>query len=56
MRRLAMVFGEFWWPHLYGFFALFGLLGCLAIMLLAKHVLGPWLQRDENYYDKGRSA
>jgi MFS family permease len=41
---------EFWWKHIYGSFALLGFLGCLAIVLLAKLVLGPWLQRKEDYY------
>ena len=52
----AQQHGEFWWAPIHGFFALFGLSGCLAIILVAKYVLGRWLQRDENYYDKGTSA
>jgi hypothetical protein len=47
--------GEFWWSHLYGFFSLFGFIGCLAIIVFAKLVLGPWLQREENYY-QGRTS
>jgi hypothetical protein len=47
--------GEFWWSHLYGFFSLFGFIGCLAIIVFAKLVLGPWLQREENYY-RGRTS
>ncbi|MGH7830883.1 MAG: hypothetical protein ACREP8_11965 [Candidatus Binatia bacterium] len=41
---------EFWWCHLYGFFALFGFVGCLATILVAKVLGGMWLQRKENYY------
>jgi hypothetical protein len=48
----AQQHGEYWWSHIPGFLALFGLTGCLAIIALAKYVLGPWLQRDENYYDR----
>jgi hypothetical protein len=48
--------GEFWWSHVYGFFALFGLVGSLAIIGVTKYVLAPWLQRGEDYYEKGRSA
>lgn len=44
--------GEFWWSPIYGFFALFGFSGCLAIVLAAKYVLAPWLQRDESYYEE----
>lgn len=42
--------GEFWWSHLYGFFSFFGFFGCLVIIVVAKLVLGPWLQRKEDYY------
>lgn len=39
-----------WWSHR-GFFAWFGLAGCVAIVLLSK-LLGRWgLQRGEDYYD-----
>jgi hypothetical protein len=47
--------GGFWWSHVYGFFSLFGFFGCLAIILVAKLVLGPWLQRKENYYHRRTS-
>jgi hypothetical protein len=42
--------GEFWWSQVYGFFSLFGFFGCLAIILVAELILGPWLQRNEDYY------
>lgn len=48
--------GEFWWSHLFGFFSLFGLVGCLAIVLVAKIFLGPWLRRNENYYDRRKAS
>lgn len=48
--------GGFPWSHSYGFFALYGLLGSLAIIVVAKYVLAPWLQRAEDYYAKGRSV
>lgn len=44
--------GEFWWSDLYGFFSLFGFFGSLAIILIGKFVLGPWLQRSEDYYQR----
>ena len=40
----------FWFTHIWGFFALLGFLGCLALILVAKW-LGHWLQRKEDYYD-----
>lgn len=42
--------GEFWWSQVYGFFSLFGFIGALAIIVFGKLVLGPWLQREGNYY------
>jgi hypothetical protein len=48
--------GGFWGSHVYGFFSLFGFFGCLAIILVAKLVLGPWLQRKEDYYQRKRSS
>jgi hypothetical protein len=47
--------GEFWWSQVYGFFALFGFIGCLAIVLLGDLILGPWLQRKQNYYRREAS-
>jgi hypothetical protein len=47
--------GEFWWSRIYGFFSLFGFFGCLAIIVFAKLVLGPWLQHEENYYRRRTS-
>jgi hypothetical protein len=45
-------YGDLWWSAVYGFSSLFGLFGSLAIILIAKFVLGPWLQRGENYYQR----
>lgn len=47
--------GECWWSHLYGFFSLFGFVGSVAIIAVAKLILGPWLQREENYYQQRTS-
>ncbi|MFQ5996408.1 MAG: hypothetical protein ACE5KP_02130 [Dehalococcoidales bacterium] len=43
---------EFPWSRLAGFFSLFGFLGCLLIIVLAKLLGHYWLQRKENYYDR----
>jgi hypothetical protein len=45
--------GEFWWSHLWGFFAVFGFLSCVAIILVSKALGHYWLQRPEDYYDHG---
>ncbi len=36
------------WP---GFYALFGFIACVAIILISK-LLGYWLKRPEDYYDR----
>jgi hypothetical protein len=41
---------HFWWEHVPGFFALFGLVGCVALALIAKALSTPLLHRDEDYY------
>lgn len=43
---------EFPWSHITGFFSLFGFIGCLAIIAVAKLIGHYWLQRGEDYYDK----
>lgn len=42
--------GHFIWYSVPGFFALFGLAGCVAIVLFAKW-LGHWLQKKDDYYE-----
>ncbi len=43
--------GDFAWSSVLGFFALFGLIGCVAIVLVSKWLGHHWLQRKEDYYD-----
>ena len=42
---------EHWWSRVYGFFSLYGFLGCLATIWIAKVMGDLWLSRRENYYD-----
>ena len=44
--------GDFAWSGILGFFALFGLIGCVAIVLISKWLGHYWLQRKEHYYDR----
>ena len=44
--------GEFPWSNILGFFALFGLISCIAIILISKFLGHHWLQRREDYYDR----
>ena len=43
---------EFPWSHIAGFFSLFGFIGCLAIIGVAKLLGHYWLQRKEDYYNE----
>ncbi|MBI2918868.1 MAG: hypothetical protein HYY01_12870 [Chloroflexi bacterium] len=42
-------YGQWWYP-VPGFFALLGLLGCMAIVVVSKLLGRYWLQRREDYY------
>lgn len=43
--------GSFAWYSVPGFFALFGLAGCVVIVLFAKRLGHEWLQKSEDYYE-----
>ena len=43
---------EHWWMHIPGFFALFGFIGCIALIIVAKLAAHYWLQKKEDYYGK----
>jgi len=36
------------WP---GFYAVYGLVACVILVLVAKYVLRPLVKRDEDYYE-----
>jgi len=36
------------WP---GFYAVYGLVACVVLVLVAKYILRPLIKREENYYD-----
>ena len=44
--------GDFPWSHIPGFFALFGFITCVAIVIISKLIGHYWLQRKEDYYDR----
>lgn len=44
--------GEFAWSRILGFFAVFGFISCVAIVIISKYLGHHWLQRKENYYDR----
>ena len=43
---------DFPWSHIIGFFALFGFISSVAIIVISKLLGHYWLQRKENYYDR----
>ena len=44
--------GGFPWSRILGFFALFGFMSCVAIIVISKFLGHRWLQRKEDYYDR----
>ena len=42
---------HFWFQYIPEFFALFGLVGCMLLILIAKG-MGIFIVTDENYYEK----
>jgi hypothetical protein len=42
---------HFPWENIPGFYALFGLLACILIVVMAKTLGHKWLMRKEDYYD-----
>jgi hypothetical protein len=48
--------GTAWWYHVPGFAAFFGFFVCLGLAFFAKALGKHWLQRDENYYRRGRAS
>lgn len=44
-------------PHFFGdsiigFWSLFGVLGCLSMIVICKGIAHVWLEKKEDYYDK----
>ena len=42
----------FAWSHILGFFALFGFVSCVVIVVISRLIGHYWLQRKEDYYDR----
>ncbi len=40
-----------WWPLPFGYDIFFGFFSCWLLIILAKIIMTPLLQRDETYYD-----
>ncbi len=42
---------HFPWEDWFGFYAVFGFVACVILVILAKYVLRPLMMRKEDYYD-----
>lgn len=42
-----------WWPLPFGYDIFFGFVGCWVLIILAKMIMAPLLQRDVKYYEDG---
>ncbi|MFA5903180.1 MAG: hypothetical protein WC836_04550 [Desulfobacula sp.] len=40
------------WEEFWGFYAIFGFVACVILVLVSKYVLRPLVKREEDYYDK----
>ena len=45
------VHGAFGWEEATGFYAAYGFVACVLLVLAAKLLLRPLVKRDEDYYD-----
>lgn len=43
---------HFWGDGIVGFWSMFGILGCLGMIVFCKGLSHVWLMKDEDYYDK----
>ena len=41
-----------WWPLSFGYDIFFGFIACWVLIIMAKLIMAPLLQRDEDYYDR----
>jgi len=41
----------FAWEKWFGFYAIYGFVACVLLVLVAKYVLRPLIKREEDYYD-----
>ena len=42
---------HFWWQKIPVYDAIFGFIGCIAIILFSKWLGHAWLMKDEDFYD-----
>ena len=42
---------SFAWEEWFGFYAIYGFVSCVLLVLVAKYILRPFVKRKEDYYD-----
>ncbi len=45
------VHGDHYWENVPGFYAAYGLVACIVLVLAAKYILRRLVKRKEDYYD-----
>ena len=40
------------WEGYFGFYAIYGFVACVILVLVSKYILRPLVKREEDYYDK----
>ena len=48
---LAHPHGETWWHHMPGFDLVYGVVGCVVIVIASKALGTMWVQRPERFYE-----
>ncbi len=43
--------GHYFWEERLGFYAVYGFVACVILVLAAKYILRPLIKRREDYYD-----
>jgi len=43
---------EYQWEEYFGFYAIYGFVACVILVLVSKYILRPLVKRKEDYYDK----
>lgn len=43
----------FWWEEIPVFSAVYGFIGCIVIIVASKAIGHFWLQKEEDYYERG---
>ena len=41
----------FTWEGWFGFYAIYGFVACVLLVMAAKYILRPFVKREEDYYD-----